>query len=90
MCKYSDIVGQLLGVLQDRYNDGLISKTDLIQMEVRKKEADLQQLNALEKFQLAMQNMNVLMGKAPMDSIEITESISKHLVMPSLTNVDEL
>ena len=90
MCKYSDIVGQLLGVLQDRYNDGLISKTDLIQMEVRKKEADLQQLNALERFQLAMQNMNVLMGKAPMDSIDITESVSKHLDMPSLTNVDDV
>ena len=76
MNRYSNIVGLLLTVLQDRYEDGMISKIDLIQMEVRKKEADIQRLNAWEQYKLAMQNMNVLMGRVPTDTVCIAESIS--------------
>ena len=76
MDKYSNIVGLLLTVLKDRYKDGMISKIDLIQMEVRKKEAEVQRLNAWEQYQLALQNMNVLMGRTPTDSLHVEESIS--------------
>ena len=76
MNRYSDIVGLLLTVLQDRYKDGMISKIDLLQMEVRKKEAEMQRLNAWEQYNLAMQNMNVLMGKNPTDSLHLVETIS--------------
>lgn len=90
MNRYSDIVGLLLSVLQDRYKDGMISKIDLIQMEVRKKEAEIQRLNAFEQYQLAMQNMNVLMGRTPTDSICIAESISKQTEMPRSATVESV
>ena len=76
MNRYSTIVGLLLNVLKDRYEDGMISQIDLLQMEVRKKEAEMQRLNAWESYQLALQNMNVLMGKTPTDSLHLAESIS--------------
>ena len=88
MCHYSEIVGLLLKVLQDRYDDGMISKTDLIQMEVRKKEAEMQRLNAYEAYKIAMQNMNVLMGKQPTDSIGVAESIAKSLPTPELASTE--
>ena len=88
MTRYSEIVGYLLKVLQDRYNDGMISKTDLIQMEVRKKEADIQRLNAFESYKIAMQNMNVLMGRVPTDSINVAESVAEKTATPELANIN--
>ena len=38
MCQYVEIISQLTKVLQDKYDDGYISKTDLIQMQTRLKE----------------------------------------------------
>lgn len=87
MNRYSDIVGLLLNVLKDRYEDGMISQIDLLQMKVRKKEAEMQRLNAWEQYQLALQNMNVLMGNKPQDSLHIAESISLPTEEP--TYVDE-
>ncbi len=90
MCHYSEIVGLLLNVLQDRYDDGMISKTDLIQMEVRKKEAEMQRLNAYESYKLAIQTMNVMMGRTPTDSINVAESISKKTEVPELADVNNV
>lgn len=90
MTRYSEIVGYLLKVLQDRYDDGMISKTDLIQMQVRKKEAEIQRLNAYESYKLAIQNMNVLMGRVPTDSINVAESIAEKAATPELVNVESV
>ena len=87
MNRYSNIVGLLLNVLKDRYEDGMISQIDLLQMEVRKKEAEMQRLDAWERYQLAMQNMNVLMGRNPTDSIHVVEEISAEKETPE--QVDE-
>ena len=88
MCKYTDIVNQLLTVLEDRYKDGMISKTDLIQMQVRHKDAEVQRLNTLEQYKLSIQNMNILMGKHPEDSISIAEPISSKSVLPTQNNLE--
>ena len=90
MCHYTEIVGQLLEVLEDRYNDGMISKTDLIQMQVRKKDAEMQRLNSLEQYKLAMQAMNVLMGRMPSEKINILEKISAERETPTLTSVESI
>ena len=90
MTRYSEIVGYLLKVLEDRYTDGMISKTDLIQMQVRKKEADIQRLNAYESYQLAIQNMNVLMGRTPTDSINVAQSVAEKTATPELANVQSV
>ena len=76
MNRYSHIVGLFLDVLKNRYEDGMISQIDLLQMEVRQKEAEMQCLDAWERYQLALQNMNVLMGRKPTDSLRIEEVIS--------------
>lgn len=90
MCHFSEIVGLLLNVLQDRYTDGMISKTDLIQMEVRKKEAEMQRLNAYESYKLALQTMNVMMGHQPTDSLDLAESIAQKVETQQQVNVNEV
>ena len=71
MCQYVDIVGELANVLTIRFNDGQISKTDLLQVESRLKEAELNKSSAYKEYQIALQNLNSLMGVSPLDPIEI-------------------
>ena len=83
MCQYVDIVKQLADVLTIRFNDGQISKTDLLQVESRLKEAELNKSSAYKDYQIALQNLNVLMGIPPMTPVELSENITKVQPLPA-------
>lgn len=83
MCQYVDIVKQLADVLTIRFNDGQISKTDLLQVESRLKEAELNKSSAYKDYQIALQNLNVLMGISPMTPVELSENITKVQPLPA-------
>jgi len=63
-------------VLTTRFNDGQISKTDLLQVQSRLKEAELNKSAAYKDYQIALQNLNVLMGVPPMTPVEIADAIT--------------
>lgn len=65
MTQYVSIVQELANVLTLRFQDGQISKTDLLQVQARLKEAELNQSSAYKDYQIALQNLNVLMGIPP-------------------------
>lgn len=82
MCEYVDIVQQLADVLTIRFEDGQISKTDLLQVQSRLKEAELNRSNAYKEYQISLQNLNVLMGIDPMAPVEIKDSITSYQRLP--------
>lgn len=82
MCQYVDIVQQLADVLTIRFNDGQISKTDLLQVQSRLKEAELNRSSAYKDYQISLQNLNTLMGIAPMNPVEVTDSITLYQALP--------
>ena len=82
MTQYVDIVQELANVLTLRLQDGQISKTDLLQVQARLKEAELNKSSAYKDYQIALQNLNVLMGVPPMEPITITDSITMVLPLP--------
>lgn len=82
MCQYVDIVRELENVLTLRFQDGQISKTDLLQVQSRLKEAELNKSSAYKDYQIALQNLNVLMGVQPMEPVEIADSITIALPLP--------
>ena len=82
MCQFVDIVGELENVLTIRFNDGQISKTDLLQVQSRLKEAEMNKSNAYREYQIALQNLNSLMGISPLEPIEVQDSISTYLALP--------
>ena len=70
--KYQNIVKQQYDIIQDRFNDGMISRTDLLMISTRLKEAELQYIKARQNYTLALQKLNILMGEepnAPVDSL---------------------
>lgn len=82
MTQYVDIVQELANVLTLRFQDGQISKTDLLQVQARLKEAELNKNSAYKDYQIALQNLNVLMGVPPMEPITIADSITVILPLP--------
>ena len=70
--QFEEIVNQQYTIIQDRFNDGAISRTDLLMISTRSKEAELQYIKARQNHTLALQKLNILMGSepdAPIDSI---------------------
>lgn len=82
MTQFVDIVQELANVLTLRFQDGQISKTDLLQVQARLKEAELNKNSAYKDYQLALQNLNVLMGLPPMEPVAIADSITMYLPLP--------
>lgn len=84
MCQYVDIVQRLADLLTVRFDDGQISKTDLLQVQSRLKEAELNRSNAYKDYQISLQNLNVLMGVDPMAPVEMKDSITLYQSLPLL------
>ena len=61
--RFEGIVSQQYNIIQDRFNDGAISRTDLLMISTRKKEAELQYIKARQNYTLALQQLNILMGQ---------------------------
>ncbi len=70
--RFEEIINQQYNIILDRFNDGAISRTDLLMISTRKKEAELQYIKARQNHTLALQQLNILMGakpNAPVDSL---------------------
>lgn len=88
--KYQNIVRQQHDIIQDRFEDGMISRTDLLMISTRLKEAELQYIKARQNYKLALQRLNILMGiepNAPVDSLYTIDVASSPIQILSLDHV---
>lgn len=87
---YQNIVKQQHDIIQDRFDDGMISRTDLLMISTRLKEAELQYIKARQNYTLALQRLNILIGmepNAPVDSLYTIDAASAPIQILSLENV---
>jgi outer membrane protein TolC len=70
-------------VLITRFEEGQISKTDLLQVQTRLKEAELSCSSAYKAYMLALQNMNLLRGVSPSTNLILHDPITRELPFPS-------
>ena len=75
--KYQHIVKQQYDIILDRFNDGMISRTDLLMISTRLKEAELQYIKARQNYTLALQKLNILMGIDPNTPVDSLYTIDK-------------
>lgn len=88
--KYQNIVRQQYDIIQDRFEDGMISRTDLLMISTRLKEAELQYIKARQNYKLALQRLNILMGiepNTPVDSLYTIDKAPAPIQILSLDNV---
>ncbi|MHC1775600.1 MAG: TolC family protein [Lentimicrobium sp.] len=86
--EYLSLVSKLHGVVEIRFNDGYIGKTDLLMLETRKAEAEFQLSGSQSNFKLAQQQLNMLMGVAP-DSVFILLPIDSELLLPGNASLEQ-
>lgn len=87
-CQYVDIINRLTTVLQDKYEAGAIGKTDLLQMQTRLAEAQLQRSASLLAYRQAIQAMNTLMGRDPDTQTQPGDSLSDKTPMPIIIDLE--
>lgn len=88
--QFEDIINRQYIIIQDRFNDGAISRTDLLMISTRKKEAELQTIKARQNYTLALQKLNILMGAkpdTPVDSLYEISTASPPVRLMSLSEV---
>lgn len=82
------IVKELDGIVQKRFDEGAISKTDLLMVKTRLKEAELQESTRNMNYQTAMQSFKIMMGVPLEEKWVIIDSIQKPMIVPGLQPLD--
>ena len=90
LAEYVAIVQSLRGVVAERYNEGYISKSDLLQVESRLSDAEYQLSEAKQKRDIAQHNFNLLRGAMSDEVVVLAESIFDTMYMPERESVDEI
>lgn len=88
--QYQEIVNQQYDIIKIRFDDGMISRTDLLMISTRQKEAELQFIQARQNYTLALQKLNILMGvkpDAPVDSLSEIGVVYEPVALLSLDDV---
>lgn len=88
--KYVAIVGELGSIIRNRFEMGAASKKDQLMVDTRLKEAELQLSYATKNYQIAVQNMNILMGEEPTKEIGPLDSISTSISLAPYIPLDSI
>lgn len=86
--KYVAIVRSLCDVVAERYSEGYISKSDLLQVESRLGDAEYQLSQALQRRDIVLHNFNLLRGADVADSVVLAVSIFHSAELPVRESVN--
>ena len=90
LADYVDIVRSLRDVVAERYNEGYISKSDLLQVESRLSDAEYQLSEAKQKRDIALHNFNLLRGFDATTEVLLLGSIFESMPMPERESVEHI
>lgn len=80
--QYVLLVKELYNIVNKRFEEGAISKTDVLMVQNRLKEAELQLNTAATNYKVAVQSLNIMMGMDPESQVILTDSIQKTVWVP--------
>lgn len=87
---YLSIVRSLREVVLHRFEEGYISKSDLLQVESRMSDAEYQLSAAEQGYLVELHNFNILRGESPHLVVELQNSILDSMAMPVRVVVDSI
>lgn len=82
--RFVGIVQELFDIVNKRFMEGAISKTDVLMVQARLKEAELQLNTSETNYRTAVQALNVMMGNEAGLPVELADSIRQPLAVPAL------
>lgn len=84
------LIENLYVIVKDRFDEGLISKNDLLMVETRKMEAEFQKSNADRKYTTSLINFNILMGVNDDTNVTLIDVIDKSVPIPVEFGIDDV
>lgn len=88
MNRYVAIVGSLYDIVKIRFNDGYVSKTDLLMVETRLNEAKIQQIAAQKLYRTSLHNLNTMIGQYRPIEYSVSDTIGSPNHLPQFANLD--
>lgn len=85
--QYVDIVNRLYSIVNTRFEDGYVSRTDLLMVETRLNEAKMQNIAAEKLYRSSIQQLNTMMGAVQMRDYLPTDSIAMKVEMPGVVDL---
>lgn len=87
--RFVNIVGELLEVVSKRFKEGAISKTDVLMVQSRLKEAEVQLNARATDYRTAVQALNVMMGVEAETDTRLSDSLQASHELPVRSGLSE-
>lgn len=87
--QYVKLVNELYSIVNKRFVEGAISKTDVLMVQNRLKEAELQLNTNSTNYKIALQAMNIMTGSEPDHEVVLTDSIQSVIWGPKEEGLDK-
>lgn len=88
--EYVAIVSSLADIVKERFDAGYVAKSDLLQVEARRSEAEYALVASINNYEVALHRFNNLRGVEEPAAAELTESILDSLPMPRRVSYGEM
>lgn len=76
MEQYVSIIKSLYGVVDIRFKDGYVSKTDMLMVETRLNEAEIQRIAAQKLYLTSLHNLNKMLGQHTVTKYSLKDSVA--------------
>ena len=80
--EYVKIIRSLYGVVRERFSEGYVAKSDLLQVEARLSEAEYSQIATRKNYEMAVHRFNNLQGESDTAKVVLVNSIVDSLPLP--------
>lgn len=87
--QFVDIVGELYGIVNKRFEEGAISKTDVLMVQNRLKESELQLNTSVMNYKTAVQALNIMMGAEATAEVALSDSIQQAVRTPAQLDLEK-
>ncbi len=90
--EYVSIIESLYGIVEERFRQGYVAKSDLLQVEARLSEARYSLIEIRNDYDLALHRFNSLRGveRAEQRDVVLATSITDSIAMPRRVGIDEM
>lgn len=88
--EYVGFISALYRVVEERFREGYVAKSDMLQVEARLSEARYSQIVARNNYEVALHRFNNLLGIEDVVEVELTNTILDTIAMPRRVTVDEM
>lgn len=88
--EYVGFISALYRVVEERFREGYVAKSDMLQVEARLSEARYSQIAMRNNYEIALHRFNNLLGIEGTEEVELTNTILDTITMPRRVTVDEM